>query len=447
MEIWISEAQERMVIFVPPEKVDTALELFAGENVEATVIGRTTNDKSMRLRYKGRQVGELDMDFLHNGLPPTVRKAIIPQPQTTFTSTDSPSNLTPFLLQILAAPNVCSKEWVIRQYDHEVQAGSVIKPLVGVADDGPGDASITRPRLDSHRGIILANGLNPRYGLIDPYWMAASAIDEAVRNVIAVGGSLDRTALLDNFCWGNCDKPDRLGGLVQAAQACYDIASAFGTPFISGKDSLNNEFKTEDGESIAIPPTLLISAISVMGDARKAVSMDLKEPNNVLYILGITKNEMGGSHYYAAQGIESGSVPIVDAKVARSIFVALSSAIEAGLVRACHDCSEGGIGVAIAEIAFAGGLGAKIDLKDIPKTMEVSQNDIALFSESNSRFIVEVPPSKQASFEEKLTDLPFARIGSVSAEPRLIIRGLDGQQIVDAELHLLKESWQKTLRW
>ncbi len=447
MEIWISEAQERMVIFVPPEKVDEALALFASENVEATVIGRTTSDKKMRLRYKGRQVGELDMGFLHNGLPRTVRKAIRPKTGTVETSFDAPPDLTPFLLQILAAPNVCSKEWVIRQYDHEVQAGSVLKPLVGVADDGPSDASITRPRLDSHAAVILANGLNPRYGLIDPYRMAASAIDEAIRNVIAVGGSLDRTALLDNFCWGNCDKPDRLGGLVEAAQACYDVATIFGTPFISGKDSLNNEYRTEDGESIAIPPTLLISAISIMDDARKAVSMDLKEANNALYILGLTKNEMGGSHYLKYREVEGGTVPNVDALLARRIFVALASAITDGLVRACHDCSEGGLGVAIAEMAFAGGFGAEIELKHVPKSDDVVGNDVALFSESNSRFIVEVAPAKQAAFEKRLTGAPFAQIGSVTSLQRLIIHGLDGQRVVDADLHLLKEAWQKTLRW
>ncbi|NIA29257.1 MAG: phosphoribosylformylglycinamidine synthase, partial [Actinobacteria bacterium] len=278
MEIWISEAQERMVIFVPPEKVGETLELFASEDVEATVIGRTTDDKKIRLRYNNQIVGELGMDFLHGGMPRIIRKAVWKAPQVEKSVFDDPGDLTPFLHKILSAPNVCSKEWVIRQYDHEVQAGSVLKPLVGEATDGPGDASITRPRLNSYRAVVLSNGLNPKYGLIDPYWMAASAIDEAIRNVIAVGGSLEETALLDNFCWGNTDKPDRLGSLVRAARACYDMAQVFGTPFISGKDSLNNEFKTEDGESIAIPPTLLISAISIMGDARKAVSMDLKQP-------------------------------------------------------------------------------------------------------------------------------------------------------------------------
>jgi len=447
MEIWISEAQERMVIFVPPENVDEALKLFASEDVEATVIGRTTNDKKIRLRYNGTLVGELDMDFLHDGMPRIVRKAVWQAPPIEEKHAASPAELTPFLHKLLGAPNVCSKEWVIRQYDHEVQGGSVLKPLVGRDNDGPGDASITRPRLDSYRAVILSNGLNPKYGTIDPYWMAASAIDEALRNVIAVGGRLERTALLDNFCWGNTDKPDRLGSLLRAAQACYDVAKVLETPFISGKDSLNNEFQTETGESIAIPPTLLISAISVMDDARKAVSMDLKKAENLIYIVGLTRNEMGGSHYYEVRQLSSARVPQVDASLAKKIFTALSAATAEGLVRSCHDCSEGGLGVAIAEMAFAGGLGATIQLKEVPRDDDVQQNDILLFSESNSRFLVEVAPEKQKVFEEKLNGIPFAVIGHVNASDELIVKGLDGQVVVKEKLDNLKESWQKTLRW
>ena len=447
MEIWISEAQERMVIFVPPEKVDEALSLFASEDVEATVIGRTTNDKKIKLRYNGTLVGELDMDFLHDGMPRIVRKATWEKPTIVEKHADSPADLTPFLHKLLAAPNVCSKEWVIRQYDHEVQGGSVLKPLVGRDNDGPGDASITRPRLDSHRAVILANGLNPKYGTIDPYWMAASAIDEALRNIIAVGGRLERTALLDNFCWGNTDKPDRLGSLLRAAQACYDMARVFETPFISGKDSLNNEFQTESGESIAIPPTLLISAISIMDDARKAVSMDLKEAGNLVYVVGLTGNEMGGSHYYEIRELADAHVPRVDAALAKKIFTALSRATADGLVRACHDCSEGGIAVAIAEMAFAGGMGASIRLKDIPREADVEQNDILLFSESNSRFLVEVNPEKRKEFEEKLSGLPFAVIGKVNDSGQLVVYGLDDRVVIQEKTDKLKESWQTTLRW
>jgi len=446
-EIWISEAQERMVIFVAPDKLDEALKVFASEDVEATVIGRLTDDKVLHLRYNGETVGKLDMAFLHNGLPQITRIARWQPPEFDEPDFDDPADLTKFLHQILSSWNVCSKEWVIRQYDHEVQGGSVLKPLVGIENDGPGDASITRPRLDSFRAAILSNGLNPKYGIIDPYWMAASAIDEAIRNVIAVGGDLSRTALLDNFCWGNPDKPDRLGGLVRAAQACYDIAIEYGTPFISGKDSLNNEYTIDTGEEIAIPPTLLISAISIMEDSKKAISMDFKTPGNLIYLIGDTKNEMGGSHYYDVQGYVGNGVPKVDAKNGRKIFEKITIAIHAGLVRSCHDCSEGGLGVAAAEMAFAGGYGAIIDLGNVFSSDKIMRHDTLLFSESNSRFVVEVTPDNKSSFEKIAEDLPFARIGNVTEHSQFIVRGSSGENLVDTTIEDLKESWQKPLRW
>jgi len=447
MEIWISEAQERMVIFVAPEHLEAALALFAAEDVEATVIGRTTDDHKIRLRYHGTVVGELEMAFLHDGQPRIVRKAVWENPGNAEPAFPQPDHLGMILHRLLAAPNICSKEWVIRQYDHEVQGGSVLKPLVGVANDGPGDACITRPRLESHRAVILANGLNPKYGLLDPYWMAASAIDEALRNIVAVGGRPERTALLDNFCWGNTEKPDRLGGLLRAAQACYDMGKALGTPFISGKDSLNNEYKTEAGESIAIPPTLLISAIAVMEDCRKAVTMDLKTAGDRLYLLGETGKELGGSHYYELMGQEGGVVPRVDPVRARALFTALADAIDAGLVRACHDCSEGGLGVALAEMAFAGGLGAAVSLQAMVRRSELQRSDWALFAESNSRFVVEVIPANEAAFRTAFAGLPCALIGEVTAAPRLQIRGLTDEPLVDEPIDTLKRSWQETLRW
>ncbi|MDZ7337968.1 MAG: phosphoribosylformylglycinamidine synthase subunit PurL [candidate division KSB1 bacterium] len=446
-EIWISEAQERMVIFVPPEKLAEALALFASEDVEATVIGRLTNDRQLVVRYQGHEVGKLDLEFLHEGLPRPVRDARWEPPTWEEPNFSDPEDLTPYLHQILGAWNVCSKEWVVRQYDHEVQGGSALKPLVGLNNDGPGDASIVRPRLDSYRALVVANGINPKYGLIDPYWMAAAAIDEALRNVVAVGGSLERTALLDNFCWGNPDKPDRLGGLVRAAQACYEVAKTFGTPFISGKDSLNNEYTTEQGETIAIPPTLLISAISVMPDCRKAVSMDLKEPGNLIYLVGMTREELGGSHYFAVRGYVGNGVPKVDALQAKKLYEALAKAIAAGLVRACHDCSEGGLGVAIAEMAFAGGRGATIDLSRVPHDLTVVRNDTLLFAESCSRLLVEVPQKAAEEFGRLLAGLPYAVIGQVQEQPRLEVRGVQGRVVVEAAVADLKESWQAPLRW
>jgi phosphoribosylformylglycinamidine synthase len=400
---------------------------------------------------------------------------------------------TDSLLKILASLNVASKEWVIRQYDHEVQGGSVLKPLVGVANDGPGDASVLRPVLDSRRGIVVACGMNPCYGEFDTYWMAASAIDEAVRNCVAVGADPHRIAILDNFCWGTTDRPETLGSLVRAALACHDVAIELGTPFISGKDSLNNEFRPHGAaEPISIPPSLLISALGQIDDVSHCVSMDLKESGNLLYLVGMTKNELGGSHFAMVEGFSGGEVPRVDAKLAKATFLAVHKAIYAGLIRACHDLSEGGLAVAAAEMAFAGGLGATISLAVVPSPFRrgvggegdslpspsgrgagdegnllpspasgrgaggegISGNESAcplppaalLFSESNTRFLCEVRPQNAAAFETALSDIPHARIGEVTDDTTLKIVA-DGATAVSADIAALKEAWQKPLRW
>jgi len=445
-EIWISEAQERMVLSVDPKDVDELLAVFAGENVEATVIGRFTDDKRLRLRYNGEQVADLDMGFLHDGLPKLKRKALWEKTEYPEPEFNDGGDFTPDLLGILASWNVCSKEWVIRQYDHEVQGGSVLKPLQGVENDGPGDACITRPRLNSNKGIIVSCGINPKYGAIDPYWMAASAIDEAMRQIIAVGGSLDKVALLDNFSWGNTNKPDRLGGLVRAAQACYDMSIVYGTPFISGKDSLNNEY-TVAGESISIPPTLLISAIAVMDDVRKAISMDAKKPGNLIYIVGNTFNEMGGSHYYDLRGYTGNTVPKVDPRYAKDLMDRFSKAASKGLVRSCHDCSEGGLAVAAAEMAFAGGYGMELSLNKVPVAEEITRRETLLFSESNTRFIVEVEPEKQQAFEEATQGMPVGLLGKVTESTEFKVAGSDGRVCIKENIKTLKEAWQKPLRW
>ena len=443
-EIWISEAQERMILAVPPDKLDEIMALFKAEDVEAVVLGRFTGDHKLRLKYDGKVVCELDMEFLHKGVPKVVRKAVWNAPKLKEPAIVEKKDYGKDLHKILSSWNVCSKEWVIRQYDHEVQAGSVLKPLVGAHNDGPGDASINAPLYNSRRGIVLSNGMNPCYGDIDPYWMAASAIDEALRNLVAVGCPLERVALLDNFCWGITDKPDRLGALVRAAKACHDFALLYGTPFISGKDSLNNEF-TANGKNICIPHSLLISAIGVMPDVDLAVTMDFKKAGTLIYIIGLTRNELGGSHYYRVHGEVGANVPKVE-KNAKKIMDALSSAMKGKLVRACHDCSEGGLAVAAAEMCFAGGLGATIDLTRAP-VAEPMRDDMAMFSESNTRFICEVEPENKAQFEKKLAGLPFAEIGRTVATNRLVINGTGGKPRLDEDIWALKESWQAPLRW
>ena len=236
-EIWLSEAQERMVLSVPPENLEQLLDICNAEMVEATVLGSFTDSHRLQVFYDGEIVADLDMEFLHKGLPQHIKKATwqLPQHKEMQSRDKNTENYTEDLLKLLASPNIASKEAVIRQYDHEVQGGIVIKPLVGVNNDGPSDACIATPMIGSEKAVIVANGINPKYSDVDPYISAASAIDEALRNIVAVGGTLEKTALLDNFCWGNPDKPDRLGALVRAAKACYDIATAYGTPYISGQ--------------------------------------------------------------------------------------------------------------------------------------------------------------------------------------------------------------------
>jgi phosphoribosylformylglycinamidine synthase II len=446
-EIWISEAQERMVVAVKPENLEAIQKIFASENVESTVIGRFTGDKQLRLRYNGRQVGEMDMEFLHEGVPKYSRQATWQRPKLSEPSLPEKDNYNDDLMQILSSYNVASKEWVIRQYDHEVQGASVVKPLVGVTNDGPSDAAVILPKINSRRGLAISCGMNPLYGDIDPYWMALAGIDEAIRNLICVGGRMDRIALLDNFCWAKCTDPEVLGTLVRAAQACYDGAMAFQAPFISGKDSLNNEFVCEDGTVIRIPPTLLISAMSLVDDIEKCLTMDAKRPGNLLFIVGRTNNELGGSHYYKVHGHLGANVPRLDLALAPRIAQRMAAAIAEGLVVSCHDCSEGGLAVALAEMAFAGGLGIEADLRGLPKSTDCSQTGAQLFSESNSRYIVEVAPEQYDAFARKMLNLPFGQLGEVTAEPRLVIRSERGRDIVNADLDILKDAWQRTFDW
>jgi len=452
-EIFLSESQERMVLAVPPENLDALVELCRREDVQATVIGEFTKDQRLRVTWRGETrvtdgvvVADLDMEFLHRGVPRIVRRAAwnpTRHPEPPEHPTVDPGAV---LVDLFSSWNIASKEWVIRQYDYEVQGGSALKPLQGIQNDGPGDASIVRPVLTSDRGLAVANGINPAYGDIDPYWMAAAAIDEALRQITCVGGRIDQTALLDNFCWGNPDKPDRLGALVRAARACYDMAIAFETPFISGKDSFYNEF-SDGTRTIAIPPTLLISAICVMDDVRNAVSMDAKTAGNLVYAVGLTKNELGGSQYYRNLGYTGNTVPTVDPVAAKRTMEALQTAISKELVAACHDCSEGGLAVAVAEMAFAGGLGMLLDLRNVPTGADVTRDEQILFSESNSRFVVEVIRGCEQEFEKTLSGSVCACVGEIVSTGRLEATGLAGNRVIDVACEILKDAWQRPLKW
>jgi phosphoribosylformylglycinamidine synthase len=451
-EILLSEAQERMTLAVAPEQIDAFMALAGKMEVEATVLGRFTDSGKFHVRFGEQTVACLDMAFLHNGLPQMRLNACWQPPRHEEPDFPEPADLGEALKAMLARLNICSKESVVRQYDHEVQGGSVVKPLVGAANDGPSDASIIRPLLDSFEGVVTANGICPRYSDIDTYHMAACAIDEAVRNTIAVGGSLERLAGLDNFCW--CDPvqsektPDgeyKLAQLVRANMALYDYTTAYGVPCISGKDSMKNDYQI-GATKISIPPTLLFSTIGFIKDVRKAVTMDVKKPGDIVYVLGTTYRELGGSEWYALHGHVGNSVPKVNAAKAKKLYTAVSRAIEAGLVASCHDCSDGGLGVALAEMAFAGGLGLTVDLSRVP-CEGLQRNDELLFSESQSRFVVTVSPSAKPAFQRMLKGNVCAEVGRVNAEEMLEISGLKGNRIVAENIHELKAAWQKSLNF
>jgi phosphoribosylformylglycinamidine synthase len=434
-EIYVSESQERMLLTVPPDNVERVQGIFSGEDVETTVIGRLTSDRMLRLDYKGERVVEMGISFLFEP-PKLTRKAEYRPMNDAEPMFSEPEDLNEVLLGVLASPNVASKESVVRSYDHEVKGNTVLKPLQGEFG-GPNDAAVLKPLDGSWKGIAVSCGMNPKFGKIDAYWMAASAIDEAVRNNIAVGGR--RIALLDNFTWGNPERPERLGSLVRACEACYDFAVAFGTPFISGKDSLYNESPLGP-----VTPTLLITALGLVPDIRSTVSMDVKAPGDSIYIIGETFAELGGSEYYRLKGFLGKSVPKVRGVRARGGFRAVTGAIDCGLVKACHDLSEGGLAVAAAEMAFAGGYGLELDMHKVP-AKGVRRDDFVLFSESNSRFLMEVSEKARDEFEGLMKGKVCSEVGRVTKSPRLCVRGLASGVVVDASLGDLLRSWKRTL--
>ncbi|MEA3406476.1 MAG: phosphoribosylformylglycinamidine synthase subunit PurL [Chloroflexota bacterium] len=446
-EIWLSEAQERMVLAVPPENRTRLREICEGYSVEMTVIGTFRDDARLHISYGDEVVGEMSMAFLHHGLPQRHLEGVWEQPdyREPTESLSEGEELGDALLRILGHANVRSKEDVVRRYDHEVQGGTVVKPFVGRRNDGPSDATVLKPleTAGSWRAIALGCGFNPAYGQIDPHAMAVSAIDEAVRNVVAVGADPERIAILDNFCWGSPELPDRLGGLVRACKGCYEGALHYGVPFISGKDSLNNEYTDRaTGQQVAVPPSLLISALGIVPDIHRVCTMDFKETGDPLYILGETRRELGGSRYYALHDIVGQEVPR-RAPDGPATARALHRAIAAGTVRACHDCSEGGLAVALAEMALAGRLSASIFLSSVPLGGEQEFSaDWVLFSESNGRYLVEVREEDVGAFEEIVQDIPHGRLGHVNRGPYLVIYGAEKETLFSLPMEAVAEAWR-----
>ena len=431
-EIWISEAQERMVLSVPPAKVDRLRAICAAHGVELCDLGEFGSaDGTIRLLWHGTEVGSLDTHFLHEGVPMPAREAVwdaawsAEQVPAAGNGTGVGPRLLDTACTLLAHPNLASKEWIIRQYDHEVQGASVVKPLVGVGTGGPSDAAVVHPVAGSRRALAIANGLATGWSA-DAYAMTLAAIDECVRNLVCVGADPARIAILDNFCWPSCDDPRNMGSLVRAAEACYDGALAYRAPFISGKDSLKNQFRTQDGRTIMIPPTLLVSGFGIVEDAERACTMDLKSAGNVLVLAGTTGARMGGSHraMLGASGHADMRLPDVDpARGARTAH-AVAACIAHGAVRSAHDPSEGGLLPALAEMCFAGGLGARIDLSHMPVTGTDVPDECRAFAEDPHRYVLEVEPSKLGTVQAHLDGIPHAVIGTVTDEPTLELVGV-----------------------
>lgn len=450
-EILISEAQERMTLAVPPDKLDELISLAREMDVEATDLGVFTASGYFHCLYQGRTVCCLSMEFIHEGVPQMQLPARWIPPSVREPAIVEPTDYAQVLEQLLGRLNVCSKESVVRRYDHEVQAGTVVKPLSGVCNDGPSDAAVFRPLLDSFEGVVVAHGICPSYSDIDTYHMMACAIDEGLRNYVATGGNIDHVAGLDNFCW--CDPvfsektPDghyKAAQLVRANQALYDYCVAFGVPLISGKDSMKNDYQIGD-RKISIPPTVLFSVIGKIDDVRTAVTMDVKKPGDLVYLLGRTEDELGGSEYYAEAGHLGANVPKVDAATALRRYQTVNRAQEVGLIASCHDLSDGGLGVALAESAFAGGFGMNIDLALIDAPMGL-RSDRLLFSESQSRLLVTVHPQHQAAFEQIFSGQNCSLIGEVVENPELIVCDGDGRMIIRVPLARMKDAWQAPLR-
>jgi phosphoribosylformylglycinamidine synthase len=437
-EVWLSEAQERMVLAVPPTSLEALHALGERWEVEVTDLGRFTGDGRLVVRHAGDVVVDLPVDFLHDGVPDREMDAVWREPDAPSGADAGPPHAD-VLLALLGHPDVASKERIVRTYDHEVRGGTVVRPLCGPEGDGPSDGAVFVPLggWASRRALALGLGINPRLGRVDPWAMAVACVDEAVRNLVAVGADPDRVALLDNFCWGNPRLPDRLGALVRACQGCHDAALAYRAPFVSGKDSLFNEF-----EGRPIPPTLLITALGVVPDAASAPTADLKADGDVLYLVGGTGPHLHGSLYGELFGTPTGSqVPGLCAGEPLGRYRALHRAIRDGLVASAHDLSEGGLAVAAAEAALAGRLGASIELPDGPFA------DTAwLFGETTGRLLVEVAPADAEPFEAVLAGQPVQRLGRVTAEPRLVVRRR-GRALVDLPVAQLLEAWKGGAPW
>lgn len=457
-EIWISEAQERMVLAVPAHNVAKLQKICDEEGVELADLGEFgTPNAELILRYRELEVGRLPMTFLHDGIPTPTREAEW-TPVHAKASSPGPRTSTPdyskLLHGLLSHPNIASKHWIIRQYDHEVQGNSIVKPLGGPLARGPMDAAVLQPVPTSSRGIAISCGLQTGMGhpdyAGDPYLMTLAAIDECIRNLVCVGADPEKIAILDNFCWPSCSEARNLASLVRAAEACYDGAKAYRTPFVSGKDSLNNQLrytdpKTGEQKLIEIPPTLLITGLAIVQDVARCVTMDAKSPGNLLILVGETSDCMGGSHLrqIAREAISNSAIPRTDLIVGPRAARAVASLIATGLVRSAHDVSDGGLLCAVAEMLIAGSTAKKPLGATLKFDAVHADPTAAAFSESPCRYLLEIAPEQAKEVQAKLAAGGATNliIGTLDESGRLKASSLD------AGVEDLAKTWLAPLDW
>ncbi len=453
-EIWVSESQERMTVAVKPEDLESFMALSKQHAVESTVIGRYTSSGKLHITYKGRTCAYVDMDLLQHGFPQWEFEAEWCPPEIRLKEPvlQEPVDIETLLIDMLSRPNVCSKEWIVRQYDHEVQGTSVIKPLVGVHRNMVSDAAVIRPVLASEKGLAFSQALLPHYSAIDTYHMTSCTIDEAIRRIVAVGGNFEHIGGVDNFCWPdigfspskNPDGKFKAAQLVRSCRALRDTCLAYGIPLLSGKDSMyvDGHLPGRYGEThkVSALETLQFSAISEVPDISRCVTMDSKAPDDLIYILGMTRNELGGSEYYDHLGYVGLTVPKVFPNKFAVLYRVLNRVVEKQMVASVHGIYRGGLGVHLAMVAIGGQLGMDIDLTRVPREA-VNRMDTVLFSETAGRFIITIDPVQQKTFEQLLKGIPFACIGKTTEEKQFILKA-NGQKLVHLHISQIEKAWK-----
>lgn len=445
-EIFVSEAQERMSVAVPEKHLEAFMDLSRRRGVESSDLGAFDASGFLTLKFRGEVIGKLSMEFLHEGLPELVIPAKWTPPANPEPTT-LPGTPKSDLLALLGAWNICSKEPWVRQYDHEVQGQSVVKPFTGAKNDGPSDAAVLQPVPTSRKGLVVGHGIAPRYADIDAEAMTEASIDEALRNLVAAGADPDTGVALDNFCWpdpvesaSNPDGALKAAALVRSNEALRRVCVAYNLPLVSGKDSMKNDYGA-GAERISVPPTLLVTALATLPDVTKSVTLDAKKVGDLVYVVGTTRDECGASEWYALHGELGNNVPrLHDAAASLSLYKALHQAILAGLVRSAHDCSDGGLGVALAETAMAGRLGLVASLDDVP-VQGVTETRRLLWSESLGRLVVTVAPADASAFEAALAGHVFARVGQIVAEPVVVVSH-GGAKVLEATVDDCVAAWK-----